>query len=601
MFYRKFAFGRNTDADDSVRVRPEDLYRPGKGYGFVTERNRREEDCLKLPELNSAFDTVYWYQDADLSRLEEDEAGCFLDSAAEIRRLEEMTGERLEGEKRRIPLSFKVDLPSQGNYRVTAALRVDEPEKEALVFTGRRRLGFLGSSGGEAVYVMTVNVCDIIPRGHTQVHEDRTLDITVVADKPGLSSLIVEETDCPAAYIAGDSTVTDQTAEYPYAPGTSYSGWGQMLSGYLNDQIAVSNHAHSGLTTESFRQEGHYGIVERYIKKGDFLFCQFGHNDQKLDHLKAEEGYRNNLLRYIRENRGRGVFPLIVTPVARNTWKGNDGTYNDLLEAYADACIRLGEEEDVPVLDLHKLSMEFIVAKGLEASKPYFFPKDYTHSNDYGAYFMAGLVAREIVRVCGARREPEYRFLADCVTEGFGPWPVPERIVPMTKPAIFAGTANPEEVQTISDIGNPAEPADRAFVLDLVIRAARFFPTNVYNDMFTDVVGHEWFAGTVECAYQNGMIDAGLVEDGKFFPLQPVTMEEFLVFAINGYKSRKTLPVLTGEDLEKCSIYDGKSREFAKPYVRAACALGLVAPDGSTQLDRVLTRGEAARLCKGLF
>lgn len=622
MFYRKFVFGRGTDTAGSasisvedvpcqtrneqkqeaasIRVTPEDLYRPGKGYGFVVERNRREEDCLKLPELNSAFDTVYWYQDAELSHLEEDEDGCFLDSDAEIQHLERMTGEKLEGEKRRIPLSFKVDLPSQGNYRVTVKLRAEEPE-EVLVFTGRRRLGFRGISDGKSEYAMTVNVCDIIPRGCTEVYEDRTLDITVVADKPGFSIVTVEEVECPTIYIAGDSTVTDQTAEYPYAPGTSYSGWGQMLSAYVNGKIAVSNHAHSGLTTESFRQEGHYGIVEHYIKKGDFLFCQFGHNDQKLDHLKAEEGYRDNLLRYIRESRERGVFPLIVTPIARNTWKGNDGAYNDLLEAHANACIRLGKEEDVPVLDLHKLSMEFIIAHGLEASKSYFFPGDYTHSNDYGAYFMAGLVAQEILRVCGERKEPEYRFLADCVTGGFGPWTVPERIVSMKKPAIFENAANPEEVQVLDHVENPTEPADRVSALDMVIKAARFFPTNVYNDMFTDVVGHEWYAGTVECAYQNGMIDAGLVEDRKFFPLQPVTMEEFLVFAINGYKSRKTLPVLEGESLKKCSVYDGKCREFAKPYVRAACALGLIAPDGGTELNRVLTRGEAAGLCKGLF
>ena len=340
--------------------------------------------------------------------------------------------------------------------------------------------------------------------------------------------------------------------------------------------------------------------MERYIRPGDYLFIQFAHNDQKLESLKAEEGYRRNLLRYIGECRARGAFPVLVTPIARNTWKGNDGSYNDLLEEYAGTCISVGEQEDVPVLDLHRRSMDFIVKKGLEASKAYFFPGDYTHSNDYGAYFMAGLVADEIAGVCGERKEPEYRFLAEQVTEGFGGWPPAERIVPLEKPAVYDNVEDPKETEALSDMEHLSEPADRASALDMVIRTARFFPTNVYNDMFTDVVGHEWYAGAVECAYQNGMIDPGMVEDGKFFPLRPVTLEEFLVFAVNGYKSRRKLPDMDGCADNSAFAYDTKCREFTKPYVRAACALGLIPSDGSETPDRVLTRGEAVAICRKL-
>ena len=595
--------GQDVNQEEMIRVRASDLYRPESGYGFVVEENRREQERLRLPELNSAFDAAYWYQNEELSHVEEDRNGCFLDSDREIAALEEAAGAAFPGEHRRIPLSFKLDVPRQGNYRVTLKIRTgctQESVEDVLIFTGRRRLGYRGAVSGDFICTMSVNVCDIIPRGLTEVYEDRSLDITILAGKPGISEITVEELECPTLFIAGDSTVTDQSADYPYAPGTSYSGWGQMISGYLNGKITVSNHAHSGLTTASFREEGHYGIVEQYIRSGDYLFIQFAHNDQKLESLKAEEGYKNNLLRYISECRDRGVFPVLVTPIARNTWKGNDGSYNDLLEEYARTCIRTGEQEDVPVLDLHRRSMDFIVKRGLEASKAYFFPGDYTHSNDYGAYFMAGLVADEISTVCGGRKEPEYRFLAECVTDGFGAWLPDERIVPLEKPAIYDNVANPEEAEVLSDVERLSEPADRASALDMVIRTARFFPTNVYNDMFTDVVGHEWYAGAVECAYQNGMIDPGMVEDGKFFPLRPVTLEEFLVFAVNGYKSRRKLP-----DMDACTgnsifAYDTKCREYTKPYVRAACALGLIPSDGSETPDRVLTRGEAVALCRKL-
>lgn len=594
MFRRNFLFGVDSDTANVIGVYSNDLYQSGKGYGFVVEQNRKEQEVLKITELNSAFDTVYWYQDDNLTHVESDEDGCFVDSDAVIAALEQKAGEKFLGEHRRIPLSFKVDIPRQGNYKVVITIQAEEPMKDVLIFTGRRRLGFRGDiPAGRFVHTMMVNVCDIVPRGQTRVFTDKTLDITVVADKPRITELSVMETACPTIYIAGDSTVTDQSADYPYAPGTSYSGWGQMISAYLNDKIAVSNHAHSGLTTDSFRKEGHYAVIDQYSKPRDFYFFQFGHNDQKLEELKARGGYQSNLIRYIGECRDKGAYPVIVTPIARNTWKGNDGTYNDLLSEYAEICNELGEMMDVPVLDLHKLSMEFILDKGLEAAKAYFYPNDYTHSNDYGAYLMAGFVAGEITRVCAKHPEPGYRFLAKCVTEGFGEWPLPEEIVLPAKPKIFENISNPNAgAQLLAEVENLGMPATRADVLDMIIKTVRFFPTNVYNDMFVDVVGHEWYAGTVECAYQNGMIDEHMVEDKHFYPEQAVTMEEFLVFAMNGYQSRKHFPK------EQACAYDRVCYGYAMPYVRAACSIGLIEKDGSVDLKRVLTRGEAVALCR---
>ena len=591
MFYRDFRFGRASGEAGATNVSASDLYGPERGYGFLTEQNRREQELLRIPELNTGFDTFTWYKDRDLSRIGEDENGCFLDSDALVSGLQEESGHSWKGEHRRIPLSFAVDVPRQGNYRVTYTLRTKAPLKDLMIFTGRRRLAYRGDVGADTVFTLTmiVNVCDIIPRGQTGIYADTTVDITIVADRPAVSELLVEETACPVVYIAGDSTVTDQSAEYPYAPGTSYSGWGQMLTAYMNEKAAVSNHAHSGLTTESFRKEGHYGIVERYGRSGDFFFFQFAHNDQKLAELKAREGYRDNLLRYISECREKGGYPVLVTPLARNTWRGNDGSYNDLLEEYAAVCLEIGKETDVPVLDLHRYSMEFVKQKGLEGSKPYFFPDDYTHTNDYGAYYMAGVVASEIQKICGGHKDPAYRYLADCMTEGCGTWDPPEEIVKPVRPADCQDAPDPE---LLPELDRPDEPADRVAVLDLLIRTARFFPTNVYNDFYTDVVGHEWYAGIVECACQNGMIDSGLAPDGRLMPLQAVTLEEFLVFAMNGYKSRKTLPAET-----PCA-YDGSRRKFARPYVRAACSLGLIAGDGSEELSRIVTRGEIVTLCR---
>lgn len=596
MFRRNFLFGVDSGTANVIGVAAEDLYQPGKGYGFVTEQNRREQELLKISEINAGFDTVYWYREEDLTHIQNDVEGCFLDSASELSELEKKAGEKMEGEKRRIPLCFKMDVPRQGNYKVTVTIKTQEELGEVLIFTGRRRLGFRGCipAGSTFKHTMVINVCDIVPRGKERIYTDKSLDITIVADRPRISALSVVEVQCPTIYIAGDSTVTDQSAEYPYAPGTSYSGWGQMITAWLKDGIAVSNHAHSGLTTDSFRKEGHYAVVDQYSKPRDFFFFQFGHNDQKLEDLKARGGYQTNLARYIGECREKGAYPLLVTPVARNSWKGNEGGYNDLLEEYAASCHELGEATETPVLDLHRVSMDFIIEKGLEDVKAYFYPNDFTHSNDYGAYKMAGFVAGEIVRVCGKHSDPGYRFLAKCVTKGFGDWIPPESIVLPVKPAIYEDIKGPEADLLLSDVENLEEPADRAAVLDMVIRTARFFPTNVYNDMYQDVVGHEWYAGTVECGYQNGLIPPQLTPDGMFHPKDPVTLEEFLVIAMNGYRCRKGFP-----KEEQCT-YDNACKPFARPFVRAACRIGLLPEDGSVPLQKKISRGEAVRLCRAM-
>lgn len=189
-----------------------------------------------------------------------------------------------------------------------------------------------------------MNVCPIIPRTYTTPMEDLTLDVTVLGAGLHLTEIEVEACECRTLYIAGDSTVADQSADYPYLPGNSYSGWGQMIQAYLNPKMAVSNHSHSGLTTESFRSEGHYQILYDRIRKNDICLFQFGHNDQKLMHLMAEDGYRSNLIQYIQEIRSKGAVPVLVTPLARNSWKGKDNSYNDLLAPYANACIDIGKE-----------------------------------------------------------------------------------------------------------------------------------------------------------------------------------------------------------------------------------------------------------------
>lgn len=88
---------------------------------------------------------------------------------------------------------------------------------------------------------MDAEVCGIIPRGQEKVYQNLCIEVSVTADRPCISEIEIEPVQCPVLYIAGDSTVTDQSAEYPYAPGASYAGWGQMLPFFISGEMTVSN------------------------------------------------------------------------------------------------------------------------------------------------------------------------------------------------------------------------------------------------------------------------------------------------------------------------------------------------------------------------
>lgn len=367
-------------------VADDELYSPEKGYGFVTEKNISEQELLQIPTLTNGFRCV------------------------------EMISERP------VPTMFRADVGLQGNYSVE--IEAENDGSEAQIFFERRRMLYVGEFTGVKKFEFTVNVCDIIPEGKTRIYRDTELDISWVGNGINVHSIEIKEINCPTIYIAGDSTVTDQPADYPYSPGYSYSGWGQMLPCHLTNGIAVSNHAHSGLTTESFRKEGHYSVIAQFIKPGDYFFMQFGHNDQKIEELKEDTGYRENLIRYIGEIRSQRAFPVIVTSLSRNTWKNNGEEYFDLLSDYADECIKLGKELDVPVLDLHKLSMDLVINNGLEESKKFYFPGDLSHTNDYGAYIMAGFIAKEIIEKCAKSEENAYKALASYVNAKSFEWKI---------------------------------------------------------------------------------------------------------------------------------------------------------------------------------
>ena len=350
-----------------------------------------------------------------------------------------------------------LELSKEGIYRIFAVMQAEKEEKNLILFFGPRRMVFRGRlKAGEKKEVCFLVNMDRYERHHT---EEGRLRIWTFSDGPVLTRVNAEKLwdgECATVYVAGDSTVTDQEVEN-YHPYTSYCGWAQTMPCFLRPEVGWSNYADSGLTTASFRQQGYYEEVRKRMRPGDFFLMQFGHNDQKLYELQAETGYRENLLKYIAECREIQVNPILTTPVGRNIWN-TDETYNDLLEDHARVVRAVAKEQKVPLIDLHKRSVDWYRKLGAEGvcmqgAVAYFHPGDYTHFNDYGAYQMASFVAAEMRKW----KEGAYGQLAVSVTEGLGRW-VPDATLPegVEAPAPTAGMMS--EFTLLEAIENAKKP-----------------------------------------------------------------------------------------------------------------------------------------------
>ena len=192
--------------------------------------------------------------------------------------------------------------------------------------------------------------------------------------------------------LAGDSTV----ARHPTDP--NQAGWGVALPQFLAPSVRVTNLAKGGASTRSFRAAGYWTQV--LATRPDYIFIQFGHNDQPGKGPDRETDpastYRDELRLFIDEARSIQAQPVLVTSVARRTFE-KDGSLKDTLKPYADAALAVGREKNVPVIDLHRTSSLLFSQRGEKFCLLYGpEPKDKTHFSHEGARMASRLVAEAL-------------------------------------------------------------------------------------------------------------------------------------------------------------------------------------------------------------
>ncbi|MFJ4209700.1 rhamnogalacturonan acetylesterase [Paenarthrobacter sp. NPDC089675] len=202
--------------------------------------------------------------------------------------------------------------------------------------------------------------------------------------------------------LAGDSTVAGcPSYEYPM------SGWGAHLAPETYRWAAVHNYAKGGATTESFREEGRWQELLHQAVQGDVILIQFGHNDQKREHLTARTGYAENLRRMVADVRSKGGVPILCTPVERRHFSG--GIPLETLGEYPAVVRDLGGQLGLEVIDLNQWTRALYLELGEGRSKELFFHfapgehahwvgglEDNTHFHENGARLIAAHVSREL-------------------------------------------------------------------------------------------------------------------------------------------------------------------------------------------------------------
>jgi lysophospholipase L1-like esterase len=219
--------------------------------------------------------------------------------------------------------------------------------------------------------------------------------------------------------LVGDSTMATNT------------GYGNALCARLAPALECVNLGRGGRSTLSYRTEGLWDALLQRLKTRSsdvgkagpaHVLIQFGHNDQpgrpgRSTDLATE--YPANLVRYVYEVRAAGAVPVLVTPLARRSFKGTQ--LDDQLQPWADAMRRVASEKNVPLIELHALSMAFVQSLGpdkadeLAETAPGERRFDRTHVGERGACFFAHTVSEQLARTVPALATPR-RAMPDCDT-----------------------------------------------------------------------------------------------------------------------------------------------------------------------------------------
>lgn len=309
---------------------------------------------------------------------------------------------------------FSVKLP-EGNYNIDVVLGGKKASTTTIKAESKRLMlkEIELKKKDIAQHSFTVNVrspkinhtqnIKIKSRDKNQLNWDNKLTLEFLGNPIIRSIKITSVSKLKTFFLAGDSTVTDQDVE-PWA------SWGQCITNYFTDTIVIANYAESGASLSSFKASHRLEKILSLMQNGDYLFIEFGHNDEKRkgEGIGPWQSYSNLLKEFITKARAKGGIPILVTPTQRRAFNPN-GTLKPTHGDYPAAMRKVAKDLQVPLIDVTKITTTMYESWGDEISRNAFvqypaktFPgqtkrlEDNTHFNSFGANEIAKGVIQAI-------------------------------------------------------------------------------------------------------------------------------------------------------------------------------------------------------------
>lgn len=276
--------------------------------------------------------------------------------------------------------TFNIDLEN-GLYKVTVTL--GNTNRTSVVAEGVLQL--INMTGDNATDSFLVPITD------------GQLNILATAGKEGypytMSALNIEKVSDVAEmpqtiWICGDSTVCNY---YPLDTSVQ-GGWGQMLNQFVDDNtFQVRNMASAGQYAKGFYDSGQFDTILKYIKKGDYYIISIGINDSNYSN---EQEYYETVTSMVEQVKAKGGEVILVKQQGRSS----DVTNNPNLKGrwYGSTLDTIGSEQNVQVVDLFTLALDYYKSIGQESTDALYMDGDTLHENRQGAIELARLVASQI-------------------------------------------------------------------------------------------------------------------------------------------------------------------------------------------------------------
>lgn len=295
---------------------------------------------------------------------------------------------------------FSVKVP-QGNYNLTVHFGDPGGSSETTVQTENHRFLFdrVATSNGQTLSkTITVNrreprstdgsvTMSINDRERTYYTWDDKLTIWFYGTRKAVAGIeLTPVNDAVTVFLCGNSTVVDQLD----AGNDGWCSWGQVIGRFFKPGVAIANYAESGLTSGSFLAQKRLTKILAEAKPGDYVFVEFGHNDQKT--AQGVSSYPGNLKTFRDQILAKKAIPIFVTPTARNGDTDPKTSIGGLAETMRKTAKSLG----VPHIDLNAMVIQVIKALGAQRGTMY---KDVSHFTYYGGYEVARSVAKGITEL----------------------------------------------------------------------------------------------------------------------------------------------------------------------------------------------------------